>query len=86
MIRKLLAAAGLTAALLLTAVPANALSVGDTVCYTADGTGVVNPSNPDDFDYCVTRQPYGGGGGNLPRLCTITAYGMTCTPIAPLQG
>lgn len=86
MIRKLLAAAGLTAALLLTAVPANALRVGDTVCYTADGSAVVNPSNPDDFDHCVTREGSGGGGDNLPQLCTVTAYGFRCTPLVPLQG
>ena len=85
MIRKLLAAAGLSAALLLTAVPANALSVGDTICYSADGTPVINPSNPDDFEDCVTRSGSGSGGTGL-QVCTVTVYGFRCTPLVPLQG
>ena len=76
MIRKLFAAALLAAAPIVVAVPANALSTGDTVCYAADGSAVVNPSNPDDFEYCVTRESSGSssGGGSTPVLCTADVY------------
>jgi hypothetical protein len=76
MIRKIVAAAALAVASLAVAVPANALSPGDTVCYAADGSAVVNPSNPDDFEYCVTRESSGtsSGGGSTPVLCTADVY------------
>jgi hypothetical protein len=84
-VRPMIAAAVLAAAPLLVAAPANALAVGQTVCYTADGTPVFNPPSEDGFEYCVTR-PSTGGGGRLPQLCTITASTVSCTPIAPLNG
>ena len=102
MIRKIVAAAALAAASILVAVPAGALSQGDTVCYAADGSSAVNPPNPDDFEYCVTREASGGsGGGNTPYQCTADVYSYSyddglgstgpyrvksCSPLVPLQG
>ena len=91
MFRKLLAASALALApLAFVAGPADALSPGQTVCYAADGTAVVNPPNPDDFESCFTRPSTGSGGPSGPQLCTITVYssgyGISCTPIVPLQG
>ena len=76
MIRKILVAAAIGFSVLLFGVPANALSDGDTVCYAADGSAVVNPSNPDEFEYCVTREPSGSssGGGSTPVLCSANVY------------
>lgn len=88
-LRTIIATAALAVAPLLTAVPAGALTAGSTVCYAADGTAVVNPPNPDDYENCYTRSGSGGsgGGGNTPYLCTVTAAGYkNCTPILPLQG
>ncbi len=84
-LRPLVVAAVLVAAPLLVAAPANALAIGQTVCYTADGTPVFNPPSQDGFEYCVTRPPT-SGGGRLPQLCTITGSTVSCTPIAPLNG
>jgi hypothetical protein len=84
-VRPLLVAAALATAPLVVAAPAHALALGQTVCYTYDGIPVFNPPSQDGFDYCVTRQPT-GGGGNRPQLCTITATSTTCTPYGPLQG
>jgi hypothetical protein len=85
MFRRVLAVAVFAAAPLLVAAPANALAVGQTVCYTADGTPVFNPPSEEGFEFCVTRQPTGGGGPR-PQLCTITGSTVSCTPIVPLQG
>lgn len=79
MIRKLIATAVLAVApLLAVAAPAGALSAGDTVCYTEDGTPVVNPPNPDDFSSCFTNTGGGGSGGSGgsggPSLCTVDVY------------
>ena len=77
MIRKLIATAVLAAApLLAVAAPAGALSPGGTVCYTADGTPVVNPSNPDDFESCYTSSGGGGGSGSPtgPSLCGVDIH------------
>ena len=76
MIRKILAAVAIGFSVLLFGVPANALSPGDTVCYAADGSAVVNPSNPDEFEYCVTRESSGSssGGGSTPVLCSANVY------------
>ncbi len=76
--RKIIAAAALSiASLFVVAGPASALSPGGTVCYTADGTPVVNPPNPDDYDFCATNPGSGGsggGGGGGPVLCTVDVY------------
>ena len=76
--RKFIATAVLAVApLLFAAAPAGALSVGSTVCYTANGTPVFNPPNPQDYDNCVTRQGSGGsgsGGSGGPVLCTADVY------------
>lgn len=101
-IRKFIAAAALTVAPVLVAVPAHALSQGDTVCYAADGSSVVNPPNPEDYESCVTRESSGGsGGGSTPYLCTADVYSYgyndglgstgpytvkSCSPIRPLTG
>ncbi len=45
-IRKIVVAAAIGVSVLLVGVPANALSPGDTVCYRADGSAVVDPPNP----------------------------------------
>lgn len=85
-VRRIAAAAVLSVApLVVTASSASALAVGQTVCYTSDGTPVFNPPSEDGFEYCVTRGG-GSGGGPRPVLCTITATSYTCTPIEPLQG
>ena len=74
-IRKAVAVAAFAIAPLLAAAPASALSEGDTVCYASDGSSVVNPANPEDFEYCVTRESSGGsGGGNTPYVCTADVY------------
>lgn len=86
MFRKMLVTAALAVSPLVVAAPAHALSVGQTVCYTADGTPVFNPPSQDGFEYCVTRPATSGGGGPRPQLCTITGSSVTCTPISPLQG
>jgi hypothetical protein len=102
MLRKIFTAALLGIAPLIVAGPAGALSPGQTVCYAADGTAAVNPPNPDDFEYCVTRESSGGSsGGNTPQLCSANVYSygyndglgstgpytlISCTPIVPLQG
>ena len=71
---------------------AHALSVGSTICYSADGTPTLNPPNPDDFSYCVTRTGTSGstsGGSGGPVLCTVdltTGLYRNCTPLQPLQG
>ena len=76
MFRKIVAGAVFAASALLVTVPAGALTAGSTVCYTADGTPVVNPPNPDDYDNCVPRPPStgGGGGGGGPVLCTVGVH------------
>lgn len=85
-LRTIAAAAVLSVApVVVAASSASALTVGQTVCYTADGTPVFNPPSEDGFEYCVTRTG-GSGGGPRPVLCTITATSYTCTPIQPLQG
>ena len=88
-LRSIAAAAALSVApLVFAAAPASALAVGQTVCYTADGTPVFNPPSEDGFEYCYTRPASGGGSGGSggPVLCTITATSYNCTPIQPLQG
>lgn len=86
-IRRIAAVAVLgVAPVVVAASSANALAVGQTVCYTADGTPVFNPPSEDGFEYCVTRTGGSGGGGPRPVLCTITATTYNCTPIQPLQG
>jgi hypothetical protein len=101
-IRKIIAAAALAVAPIMFAAPASALSEGQTVCYAADGSYAVDPPNPEDFEYCVTREASGGsGGGNTPQLCSAYVYyygyndglGSTgpydvvrCTPLRPLNG
>jgi hypothetical protein len=100
-IRKTIAAAFAVAPLVLAA-PAGALSPGQTVCYAADGSYVVNPPSEEGFEYCVTREASGGSdGGNTPYLCDAKVYhygyndglGSTgpydvviCSPIRPLGG
>jgi hypothetical protein len=85
-IRRIAAVAVLSVApVVVAASSANALAIGQTVCYTADGTAVFNPPSEDGFDYCVTRSG-GSGGGRLPVLCTITSTSYSCTPLQPLQG
>ena len=90
MFRKILAASVLALApVALAAAPASALLPGQTVCYAADGTATLNPVNPDDFEYCVTRPASTGsssGGGSTPVLCTFYTYTYSCTPLVPLQG
>ena len=84
-VRAIAAAAVLTVApVLFTASSASALTVGQTVCYTADGTPVFNPPSEDGFEYCVTRS--GGSRGTGLFVCTVTATSYTCTPLEPLQG
>jgi hypothetical protein len=88
-LRAIAAAAVLIVAPLVVAAPsANALAVGQTVCYRSDGTAVFNPVSEDGFAYCVTRSggttSTGGSGG--PVLCTITSTSSSCTPLEPLQG
>ena len=84
--RTIATAAVLTVApVVVSASSASALAIGQTVCYTAEGTPVFNPPSEDGFEYCVTRTG-GSGGGPRPVLCTITATSYTCTPIQPLQG
>ena len=73
------------APVMVTASSASALAVAQTVCYTPDGTAVLNPPSEDGYEYCVTRTG-GSGGGPRPVLCTITSTSYTCTPIQPLQG
>lgn len=73
-IRKVIAVAALAIAPVLAAASAGALSEGDTVCYAADGSYVVNPANPEDFEYCVTRESSGGSDGNTPYVCTADVY------------
>ena len=76
MIRKIVAAAALAVASLMIAVPAHALSQGDTVCYAADGSAVVNPLEPGRLR--VLRDPASSdrstGGGSTPVLCTADVY------------
>ena len=100
--RKLIAVAAFVVTPILAAPAAGALSVGDTVCYAADGSSVVNPANPEDFEYCVTRESSdGSSGGNTPYACTADVYsygyndglGSTgpytvkdCSPLRPLNG
>lgn len=85
-LRTITAAAVLSVApVVVSASSASALAIGQTVCYTADGTPVVNPPSEDGYEYCVTRTG-GSGGGPRPVLCTITSTSYTCTPIEPLQG
>lgn len=67
------------------AAPASALAIGQTVCYTSDGSPVVNPPSEDGYEYCFTR-PAGSGGGGGPVLCTISSTSYSCTPLQPLQG
>lgn len=102
MLRKLFVAAALAASPLLASLPAGALAAGSTVCYTADGTPVVNPPNPDDFESCFTREGTGGSGGSGgPQLCTVDVYSYgsddglgstgpyrvrSCSSVTPLQG
>jgi hypothetical protein len=103
MIRKLIATAFLAAApLLVVAAPASALSPGGTVCYTDDGSPVVNPPNPDDFASCYTNTGGGGSGGPTgPSLCGVDVHDdgyndglgstgpytiVSCTPLVPLNG
>ncbi len=77
MIRKLIATAFLaTAPLLVVAAPAGALSPGGTVCYDADGSPVVNPPNPDDFESCYTNTGGGGsgGGGTGVSVCGVDVH------------
>jgi hypothetical protein len=64
---------------------ASALPIGQTVCYTSEGTPVFNPPSEDGYEDCFTRSGGSGGGTGLV-LCTITATSYTCTPIEPLQG
>jgi hypothetical protein len=101
-IRKVIAVAAFAIAPVLLAAPVHALSEGDTVCYAADGSSVVNPTNPEDFEYCVTRESSGdSSGGNTPYVCTADVYsygyndglGSTgpytvknCGPLRPLNG
>lgn len=102
LIRKIIAIAAFAVTPIVAAVPAGALSVGDTVCYASDGTAVVNPPNPEDFEYCVTREATGDStAGNTPSVCTADVYsygyndglGSTgpytvkkCTRLQPLRG
>ena len=86
-IRRIAAVAVLSVApVVVAASSASALAVGQTVCYTSDGTAVFNPPSEDGFEYCVTRSGGSGGGGRGPVLCTITSTTYSCTPIQPLQG
>ena len=87
-LRTIAAAAVLSVApVVVAAAPASALAVGQTVCYTSDGTPVVNPPSEDGFEYCFTRPASTGGGGNGgPVLCTISSTSYNCIPIQPLQG
>ena len=93
-VRHVLIAVGLAAAPVVLAVsPANALLPGQTICYGADGSPVVNPADPDEFEHCVTRPTGSGSGGNLPVLCNGTINYATgeytytnCTPVQPYQG
>lgn len=85
-LRTIAAAAVLSVApVVVAATSASALAVGQTVCYTSNGTPVVNPPSEDGYEYCYTRSG-SSGGGTGPVLCTITATSYTCTPIQPLQG
>ncbi len=102
MLRKIILTAALAFVPVLAAVPAGALSPGGTVCYAADGTPVVDPPNPDDYEACATNPgPGGSGGGGGPQLCTVGVHyngyddglGSTgpytirkCIPIQPFQG
>ena len=64
-------AVGLAAAPVVLAVfPANALMPGQTICYGADGSPVVNPADPDEFEHCVTR-PTGSGSAATSRSCAM---------------
>lgn len=85
-LRRIAAVAVLSVApVVVAASSASALAVGQTVCYTSDGTPVFNPPSEDGYEYCFTRSGSSGGGGG-PVLCTITATTYTCTPIQPFQG
>jgi hypothetical protein len=100
-IRKVIAVAALAIAPVLAAAPASALSEGDTVCYAVDGSAVVNPANPEDFEYCVTREASGSSGGSTLSVCSADFHspgyndglGSTgpytikeCQPLRPLSG
>lgn len=84
-LRTIAAAAALSVApVVFTASSANALAIGQTICYTADGTPVFNPTSGDGYDHCVTRA--GGTRGTGLVVCTITNTSSSCTPIQPLEG
>jgi len=95
-VRHVLVTIGLAAAPVILAVsPADALLPGQTICYDTNGTPVVNPSDPGQFENCVTRPPRSGSGsgGNAPVLCDGTLNYLTgeytytnCTPVQPYQG
>ena len=85
-VRRIAIVAALSAApVLAVASSASALAIGQTVCYTADGTAVFNPPSEDGYEYCVTRSG-SSGGVRGPVLCTITGTTYSCTPLQPLQG